>query len=240
MKYIQKATLFVGIAATVVGFPLVSHAQKCVNLGQTRLTKVRLDAIGAALGIAPAQIPLRFQDFALNTIRPGLPIPENTKPYESPERRDKVGIRNVEPDGVLPLVVIAPPSPVARYAESVFYEVKAVKNTYLPPSYSKYQIRGFLDALTYSDGAAADEVPALIFLTTSDISKISVRTTALATLKGVSVWHTIACEIPSAPSSNNLQMGRAVLTNPLVYVGKLVGGKLRIPGLIGLGATGGL
>ncbi len=240
MNYIQKTALFLGIAAASVGFPLISQAQTCVSSAQTPLTKARLDAIGAAQGIASAQIPLRFEDFARNTIRPGQPIPKNNNKYPSPERQARVGIANVVPDGVLPLVVIAPPSPPARYEESVFYEVKAVKNTYLPPSYEQHQIRGFLDALSRSNAARAEEVPAIIFLTTADINKISARTSFIATTKGVSVWHAIACEIPSAPSSNNLQLGTAVLTNPLVYVGKLAGGKLRIPGPIGPGGSGGL
>jgi hypothetical protein len=55
----------------------------------------------------------------------------------------------VQPDGVQPLVTITP-FETFTHPDSVFYESKAARNTRLPPSYEKYQILGFLDALEHS------------------------------------------------------------------------------------------
>jgi hypothetical protein len=138
----------------------------------------------------------------------------------------------VQPDGVLPLVVELFATPPATYLNSVFYEVKAVKGTLLPPGYSEYQILGFLDALSKSDAARAGEDPAIIFLTNADIREINRDTRAQGFFKGVGVWHAIACEIPTN-SNDNLQFGEAGLTNPEVYFFPP-----RIPGPIGPGAPG--
>lgn len=133
---------------------------------------------------------------------------------------------------MLPLVVELFATPPATYPDSVFYEVKAVKGTYLPPSYSKYQILGFLDALSNSAAARAGEDPAIIFLTNADISQISSETQREGFFKGVGVWHAIACEIPTN-NNDNLQLGEAALTNPEVYFFPP-----RIPGPIGPGVPG--
>lgn len=137
------------------------------------------------------------------------------------------------PDGVLPLVVTRIGGG-GTYADSVFYEAKAVRSTFLPPSYSKYQILGFIDALKNSDAKVAGEIPAIIFMTTSDISRISLKTRFAATRDGVGVWHAIACRVIVPPvGANNLQLGEAIVTNPEVYV---LG--LTIPGPIGPGSRG--
>jgi hypothetical protein len=94
MNYIQKTTLFLGMVVASVGFPLISQAQTCASLDQIPLDKARLDAIGTAKGIAPNDIPLRFEDFALKTIKPGQSIPGNNEKYPSPEREARVGIPN--------------------------------------------------------------------------------------------------------------------------------------------------
>ncbi|MBE9051851.1 hypothetical protein IQ243_15750 [Nostocales cyanobacterium LEGE 11386] len=67
-----------------------------------------------------------------------------------------------------------------------------------------------------SSAAVADENPAIIFLTTSDVRTISRKTIAEANRRGIGVWHSIGCEI--TPLSGNLQMGQTVLLNPGVYI----------------------
>jgi hypothetical protein len=71
-------------------------------------------------------------------------------------------------------------------------------------------------------------------MTTSDISRISLKTRALATFKGIGVWHAITCRVIVPPvGANNLQLGEAIVTNPEVYVFGLT-----IPGPIGPGSRG--
>ena len=95
-----------------------------------------------------------------------------------------------------------------------------MRRTRLPPSYQSYQILGFLDALEHSPaGSEGSFVPAIVFMTTSDVKPISKKTRLLATVKGVGILHTIACEIPGVlPTDNNLQMGEAIVVNPEVYI----------------------
>lgn len=221
-----------GIVALIFT-PFTAQAQTCANSTQSPLTKPDLDQIAISKGIDLTKVGLAFEAFALKTIRPGLPIPQNREPFPSQERADKVGIPNVVPDGVLPLVV-ARIGGGGIYADSVFYEAKAVKSTLLPPSYSQYQILGFLDALNKSDARAAGEIPAIIFMTTSDISRISNRTRVAASFRRVGVWHTIACRVIVPPvGTNNLQLGKAENSNPEVY---FLG--LTIPRAIGPGSRG--
>lgn len=61
---------------------------------------------------------------------PGGVIARNNKNYSSPVRESLTGgiFKNVRPDGVAPLVIKITPIGGATYAESVFYEVKAVTN----------------------------------------------------------------------------------------------------------------
>ncbi|AFY89580.1 hypothetical protein [Chroococcidiopsis thermalis] len=234
MNYLQKATIFIGIATAINGVNFKAQAQFCAEPSQTALTKARLDEIAVDQGIPVGRAPIAFQNFALATIRPGTPIPENTDKFESPQRRDKTNgkLENVVPDGVLPLVIQNLPlgSPLT-YDESVFYEVKALSGGLLPPSYDDYQILGFLDALSRSDAADAGRIPAIIFLTTADVKQISLRTTLEASTKRVGVWHAIGCEVPG--SFNNLQLGQASLRNPEVYILNLT-----LPESIGPGMPG--
>lgn len=175
-----------------------------------------------------------YENFALATIRPGTPIPGNLRLFPSPARAAATGgaSRNVQPDGVLPLVFVNfPAGPTETYPDSVFYEVKALKGDLLPPSYQQYQILGFIDALSNSPAKTAGKIPAIIFLTSAHIRQISNATVREATFRGVAVWHAIGCEIPG--SFNQLQLGEASLRNPQVYILQLT-----IPEQIGPGIPG--
>lgn len=79
----------------------------------------------------------------------------------------------------------------------------------MPPSYERYQILGFLDVLGSNRARGDGENPAIVFMTTSDVRRISPKTLAEATQRTIGVFHSIGCEV--APSSGNLQMGRAEL-----------------------------
>ncbi|MBD2677159.1 MULTISPECIES: hypothetical protein [Nostoc] len=219
MNYIRKVALFIGVAATFAMTPFAVQAQTCANSSQTPLTKSRLDQIATNQGIPLSQVGIKFEEFALSTLKPGDPIASNKKLFPSPLRQIKAGIANVQPDGVVTLVVNLRPFFSFTYPESVFYESKAVQRTLLPPSYERYQILGHLDALSRSPGAVADENPAIVFLTTSDVRTISPKTIAEATNRDIGVWHSIGCEI--VPPFGNLQMGKAELLNPIVYIIKL-------------------
>lgn len=219
MNYLQNAPLFIGVAATVAMAPVAAQAQTCANPSQTPLTKARLDQIATSQGISLSRVGVEFEEFALRTIRPGNPVPQNKGPnsfFPSPLRQARTGIGNVQPDGVVPLVVtIIPFLNPQTYPRSVFYESKAVKYTLLPPSYENYQILGLLDALDSSPAHAAGENPAILFLTTSDVRKISRKTLAEANRRDIGVWHSIGCEV--TPLSGDLQMGEFALRNPSVY-----------------------
>ncbi|PSB22073.1 hypothetical protein C7B65_01280 [Phormidesmis priestleyi ULC007] len=221
MTHLHRAFLFLGTFSSLVLSAAVSHGQSCANSDQVPLTKVKLEEIASAVGIGTNDVELRFEDFALETVRPGLPIPHNNRFFFSADRRAKAGIANVVPDGVIPLITItAIPLKTFIHSNSVFYESKAVRRTRLPPSYQKYQILGFLDALEHSPaGSEGSFVPAIVFMTTSDVKAISKKTRLLATVQGVGILHTIACEIPDVlPTENNLQMGAAIVVNPEVYI----------------------
>lgn len=184
----------------------MAQAQLCADSSHTALTKARLHQIATNQGLLLEEVPIAFQNFALATIRrSGNPIPENHAPFYSPEREDKTGgsLRNVVPNGVLPLIFQNFPfGSTETYVDSVFYEVKALSGGLLPLSYSRYQILGFLDALSRSDAVGAGKIPAIIFLTTADIRQISSATVSQAVFKRVGVLHAIACGIPG--SINNL------------------------------------
>ncbi len=235
MNSLHRVSLLLGTLISLFCCSATAQAQSCASSGQTPLTKVRLEAISNSLGIPPTLVELRFESFALNTIQPAFAIPRNFKKFPSPERAMKVGIPNVQPDGVLPLVVVGL-SGSMTYEESVFYEAKTARSTLLPPSYQRYQIRGFLDALQSSPaGVGGLGVPAIVFMTTSDVRVISKKTRLLGTLKGVGILHTIACEVPGALPSQNLQLGNAAVVNPELY---LLRGISPLP--VGSGRLGGL
>ncbi|QSJ20003.1 hypothetical protein JYQ62_15590 [Nostoc sp. UHCC 0702] len=105
MNYLGKIPLFIGVVATVVMTPFTGQAQTCADSNQTPLTKIRLDQIAINQGISLTQVGEKFEKFALSTPKPGAPIPSNGRPFPSNLRKNKVGIANVEPDGVVPLVL---------------------------------------------------------------------------------------------------------------------------------------
>ena len=217
MTLLSKIFLPAVTSATFILSAAFAQAQTCANANQTPLTKVRLEAIANSLNINPNLVELKFEDFTRNTIIPGLPIARNGTKFFSQARLTKAGIANVQPDGVLPLVVVTPVG-IASFANSVFYESKAVRPTYFPPSYQDYQILGFLDALQNSPAGRGSGVPAVVFMTTSDVKAISRKTRLEASSRRVAILHTIACEIPNTPATaNNLQLGSATVENPEVY-----------------------
>lgn len=89
----------------------------------------------------------------------------------------------------------------------------------LPPSYENWQIGGFIDALRNSTpaGQARIGVPAIIFMTTSNVVTPGLRSRMLANSQQyrVALIHSIACEIGSTGS---LQMGSPSYVNPIVYL----------------------
>lgn len=234
MNYFQKTAFLIGVATAINGLTFAAQAQFCADPSHTAATKARLDQLANSQGIPINQVGRAFQNFALATIRPGTPIPENFTLFPSPARAAATGgaIGNVQPDGVLPLVFVNfPAGPTETYPDSVFYEAKALQGGLLPPSYQQYQILGFIDALSNSPAKTAGKIPAIIFLTSADIRQISNATILQATLRGVAVWHAIGCEIPG--SFNQLQLGEASLKNSEVYFIQLT-----IPERIGPGIPG--
>jgi len=218
MNYIRKIALFIGVGATVAMTPFAVQAQTCANSSQTPLTKSRLDQIATNQGISLFEVGVKFERFALNTLKPGDPIAPNGRKFKSQSRENKVKIPNVQPDGVVPLSIITTFPPFFRqFADAIFYEAKAVKGTLLPPSHQDYQILGFLDVLSGNPARAAGENPAIVFMTTSDVRKISKKTVAEASSRRIGIWHSIGCEI--TPPFGNIQMGQAILINPGVYFG---------------------
>ena len=57
--------------------PVAAQAQTCVNPSQTPLTKTRLDQIATSQGISLSRVGVEFEEFALRTIKPGHPVPQN-------------------------------------------------------------------------------------------------------------------------------------------------------------------
>ena len=123
MLHFRGVALFLGTFTSLFLSAAASQAQSCANAGQVPLTKVRLEEIASAVGIGSNYVELRFEDFALETVRPGFPIPHNTRFFFSADRQAKAGIANVVPDGVLPLITITPLKTFV-HSNSVFYESK--------------------------------------------------------------------------------------------------------------------
>lgn len=74
-----KVALSIGVVFTVAITHEAAQAQTCADSGQTPLTKSRLDQIATNQGISLSQVGVRFERFALNTIRPGNPVPQNNR-----------------------------------------------------------------------------------------------------------------------------------------------------------------
>lgn len=77
MNQLRNVALFVGVAATVTTTSFTAQAQTCADPSQTPLTKSRLDQIAANQGISLSKVGVKFEEFALRTIRPGNPVPQN-------------------------------------------------------------------------------------------------------------------------------------------------------------------
>jgi hypothetical protein len=199
---------------------------------RTALSKDRLVQIATRepLNSSPlgTTTELAFENFVLRTFRrppsgglPGGVIPRNTKRYPSPVRDSLTGGRftNVVPDGVTPLVIRIFPVGGGTFNESVYYEVKAVSNTKLEPSYENSQIIGFLDALNGSDAKIRGENPAIVFITTSNVIPLSPQTITAATRQNIGVFHSIACETSRTKNGvPQLTTSNAVNLNPVVYI----------------------
>ncbi|MBW4622509.1 MAG: translationally-controlled tumor protein [Cyanosarcina radialis HA8281-LM2] len=254
MNFTQKLTLILGVTTLLpfIKSPSAYAAPQCAASNQIPLSKARLDVLAVQKNaVDPNLIPTEFnkkvgkafQDFALGTIDPNRVIPENTIRYYSKLRDENTNgkKKNVAPDAVVPLIykdILT--GQEKEYPEGVFYEVKALgaaTKVSITPRSDEWQIGGEVQVLSDSDAAKmwGNGVPALIFLTTSDV-KISPKLRIQATLDYVALWHGIACEIPTfggnAPD-NYLQLGRADLNNPEVYVLDLT-----IPAPIGPGKPG--
>lgn len=229
--------LFSAIATAIFTSPV--QAQSCAGFFQRPVNKERLNTIAASVGIVNSsdisRVENAFEAFALGTIS-GIPLTPAVQPNKNPEKKFPSPARdvatngkfkNVEPDGLLPLIVIRGVD-VRTYPNSVFYEVKAVSNTHLPPKYNDAQILGFIDAARRSTDAGKagqrpgelPEIPGVVFLTTSNVAPLSEDTRAIAYAAGVGLLHSIVCEsgIPGA-TSGNLQLGPALLLNPGIYIG---------------------
>ncbi|MCG6135994.1 MAG: hypothetical protein MET45_15285 [Nostoc sp. LLA-1] len=114
MNYLRRVAIFIGVATTVAITPVVVQAQTCANSSQTPLTKSRLDQIAASQGILLSQVGLKFERFALNTIRPNNPVPKNGTKFKSDLREDIAKILHVQPDGVVPLPIVTTFPPFLR------------------------------------------------------------------------------------------------------------------------------
>lgn len=232
------------IATTLFSFPV--QAQSCAGLFQRPVDKERLNAIAASVGIVNSdgisRVENTFEAFALGTIS-GLPFtpvqpnkdPEQKFPSPARDRITNGKYKNVIPDGLLPLVVYRSPIDIRTYPNSVFYEVKAVKDDHLAPSGGSgpYQILGFIDAARRStDAGKLGEIPAVVFLTTSDVVQLSFDTRTIAYAAGVAILHSIPCESRiSGAASGNLQLGPAEVLTREVYLDTGV-----TPGTVGPGA----
>jgi hypothetical protein len=200
-----------------------------VPAGAIPLTTTRLRAIctaqGVGAGLTGVQFSqacgLQFQDW----VQWMLQMPQNTMPIASPERASHFvgGLPGaVIPDYVTGLkVVITGSQTVSTLPNSFFGEVKAVAG-YLPPSYSQYQILGFLDVARLSPAGSTTvsnhPPPELVFTTTGN-TKMSALTIGQANVWGVAIWQQIVYEDPDMPNDPNpdLCIDRAVPRNGGVY-----------------------
>lgn len=78
MNYFQKNALFIGVTTAINGLTFAAQAQFCADPSHTAATKARLDQIADSQGIEMGDVGKAYENFALATIRPGTPIPENT------------------------------------------------------------------------------------------------------------------------------------------------------------------
>lgn len=185
MNRIQQLVCAVGCFGAILGSASSARSQSCPGFVDTPLTKTRLNQIAAIQRIPFNRIGEAFENFALSTIAPNREIPKNTRRFPSDERGAATNgiFTNVIPDGVLPLTFQQLGAPAIVQPDSVFYEAKALQPTELIPEYpvnpqsgaepvdsGRYQILGFLDALSNSPAGRGAGIPAIIFLTTSGVT----------------------------------------------------------------------
>lgn len=195
------------------------------------LTTTRLRAIATAQGIGAGltgvqfnrAVGVAFESFVLSSL--GF-IPRNTASFFSPARAAATGGL---PASVIPEFVRAVTKvtwswgiwpTVTTYANSSFFEVKAVSGT-LTLSSSRHQIRGLIDVASRSLAGQAvgphHPVPIVTFITTGD-TVIGADVLADATSRGVAIWQATVFEIDNIGSSNpTLEVGPYLPLNPQVY-----------------------
>jgi len=194
------------------------------------LDKVELDRLVIANGIPFNKSGETFENFALNSFRPLLfPVTPNLVRFPSPQRLRLTRFQakkafNVVPDGLLPIISVTPP---AFYPDSVFVDSKALKEfTIIRLSYSKYQIAGFLDALTrtpagISSAPMSPAIPALVFLTTNNVF-ISPDVLIEANGSNIGVFQSIACVRITTLGQRRFYMGFTNVLNEIVYLNNTV------------------
>lgn len=87
----SKDRIIYRVATAINGLTFAAQAQFCADPSHTAATKDRLDQIAQSQGIPINQVGRAFQNFALATIRPATPIPENFRFFPSPARSAATG-----------------------------------------------------------------------------------------------------------------------------------------------------
>ncbi len=83
-------SLFIRGVVSLTFTPFTAQAQICANSTQSPLTKPELDQIAISKGIDLSRVGVVFEKFALNTIRSGLPIPQNRDTFPSRKGQTKL------------------------------------------------------------------------------------------------------------------------------------------------------
>jgi hypothetical protein len=221
------------VSAISVATP--AHAQACSAFYDTPIDKTQLYALGSKARIPKNKLWLAFENFAISS---ATTQQSNKRQFSSPLRSTMSGGRysNVVPDAVASLIFLelnpATGQKIVRtYADSIFYEAKALRPLVLNSSYpvspdvledepelGTFQIGGYLDALRYSPAGRAFKasvsgpVPRLVLLTTSGVT-VSARLRQDATANGVAISQAIMCKDPLG----NLYMGPLYIHNPSIY-----------------------
>jgi hypothetical protein len=203
-------------------------AASCVNSTQTPLLKARLTKVSTDQGTNPNKVEYAFEEFALSTFKTftGQPLPKYRGPTLPSAERDtatKGEYKGIVPDSISNLYY-SRPSGLQVFNRSVFHEIKALKQSTLPPSTSTHQITGYLDVVRRAPSAQAGVPPALIFLTTGDVKGVGNKTRFRANSRRIWLEHAIACEVPDSidPQAPKLgpaiQIGSALIQNPELII----------------------
>jgi hypothetical protein len=173
-------------------------------------------------GTNPNKVEYAFEDFALANYKTfsGQPLQKYrglTLPSQERDAATKGEYKGIVPDSISNLFY-SRPSGVQIFNESVFYEIKALKQSTLPPSTSTHQITGYLDVVRRAPSAQAGVPPALIFLTTGDVKGVGFKTRLRATSRRIWLEHAIACEVPNSGSPPLIQLGPVLIQNPELVI----------------------